>query len=561
MRRIFILLFLCCAGKSFAQHTLFIPDTLSGTSFNLTVHPDSVQFFPGKITQTFGVNSNSYLGPTLIMRKGDSVSLTVNNNMGDTTTMHWHGLHVAPKNDGGPFSMIMDGMSWNPQFIVRNNAATYWYHPHMMMKTAEQAIKGDAGLIIIRDDAEASLALPRRYGVDDFPIIVQCAELDTQNQFMPTGMVDSIVLVNGTDSPKVAMPAQVVRMRLLNASGERTFNFGFTANKAFKVIANDAGLLTAPVATTRIRLSPGERAEIVIDLDGMAGQTIYLKSNASELPTGIQGGPTMPMPPGSPLMNSPLNGIDFNILQINIGTQTASHIATIPASLVADTPYLESMANATRTIHMEADSMMVMDGPFYFNHQLFDMNRIDYHIPVNNTEIWTLLDSTMVAHPFHIHDVHFYILDRNGNPPATVERGRKDVVLIQPNETVRLIMKFEDFADTTIPYMYHCHILMHEDDGMMGQFVVGNYSDGVPNVPTPADLRIYPNPVQDELNIATGITPPNATITITDIFGRELYRSPYTGQLTLNTSRWNSGIYFVQLSTDGGSEVRKVLVE
>ena len=135
------------------------------------------------------------------------------------------------------------------------------------------------------------------------------------------------------------------------------------------------------------------------------------------------------------------------------------------------------------------------------------------------------------------------------------------MVLIQPNETVRLIMKFEDFADTTIPYMYHCHILMHEDDGMMGQFVVGNYSDGVPNVPTPADLRIYPNPVQDELNIATGITPPNATITITDIFGRELYRSPYTGQLTLNTSRWNSGIYFVQLSTDGGSEVRKVLVE
>ena len=561
MRRIFILLFLCCAGQSFAQHTLFIPDTLSGTSFNLTVHPDSVQFFPGTITQTFGVNSNGYLGPTLIMRKGDSVSLTVNNNMGDTTTMHWHGLHVAPKNDGGPFSMIMDGMSWNPQFIVRNNAATYWYHPHMMMKTAEQAIKGDAGLIIIRDDAEALLALPRRYGVDDFPIIVQCAELDSQNQFMPTGMVDSIVLVNGTDSPKVTMPAQVVRMRLLNASGERTFNFGFTANKAFNVIANDAGLLTAPVATTRIRLSPGERAEIVIDLDGMAGQTIYLKSDASELPTGIQGGPTMPMPPGSPLMNSPLNGIDFNILQINIGAQTASPITTIPASLVADTPYLESMANATRTIHMEADSMMVMDGPFYFNHQLFDMNRIDYHIPLNNTEIWTLLDSTMVAHPFHIHDVHFYILDRNGNPPATVERGRKDVVLIQPNETVRLIMKFEDFADTTIPYMYHCHILMHEDDGMMGQFVVGNYSDGVPNTSTPADLLIYPNPAQNELNITTGITPQSATITITDIFGRELYRSPFTGQLTLNTSHWNSGVYFVQLSADGGGLVRKVVLE
>jgi blue copper oxidase len=560
--RLVILALVCFISQAKGQNLLQIPDTLSGTTFNLTVHPDSVQFSPGLITQTFGINGSKYLGPTLIMRKGDSVSITVNNQIGDTTTMHWHGLHVAPTNDGGPSSMIMDGMSWNPQFVVRNNAATYWYHPHMMAKTAAQAIKGDVGLIIIRDNEEAALNLPRIYGVDDFPVIVQSLELDTFNQFMPKGMVDSVVFVNGTSNPYVNMPAQVVRMRMLNASGERTFNFGFTASKSFKVIANDAGLLTAPVATTRVRLSPGERAEILLNLNTMAGDTLYLMSYASELPMGVQGGPTMPMPPPSPPMNSPLNGIDFNILQIKIVAQTASPVTTIPSALIADTPYLESMAHVSRKITMSADSLMVMDGPFYFNNNVFDMMRVDYHIPLNNIEIWTLFDSTMVAHPFHIHDVHFYILDRNGVPPDAVESGRKDVLLIQPNETVRFITQFNDFADTTTPYMYHCHILMHEDDGMMGQFIVGQYTEATKNVTSMEGLSVYPNPATDELNISMNNehNGQKNSIKIVDVLGREKYNDVFYGSTKLNTSKWGKGIYTLYLITDKGAAVQKVVI-
>src|SRR4051812_47284332 len=118
MKSIIAAALVLAANNLAAQNLLYIPDTLSGSTFNLTVHRDSVQFKPGKITATLGVNANRYLGPTLIMRKGDSVSITVNNETRDTTTMHWHGLHVAPKNDGGPMSMIMDGMSWNPRFVV-----------------------------------------------------------------------------------------------------------------------------------------------------------------------------------------------------------------------------------------------------------------------------------------------------------------------------------------------------------------------------------------------------------------------------------------------------------
>ncbi len=539
-------------GNVHAQHTLFIPDTLSGTSFNLDVHRDSIRLKTGRITQSLGINSYHYFGPTIILRKGDSVSLTVNNHIGDTTTMHWHGLHVAPSNDGGPQSMIMDGMDWTPRFVVRNRAATYWYHPHMMAKTAEQAMKGDVGLILVRDNEEAALTLPRRYGLDDFPIVVQSLELDTFNQFMPKGMKDSVVLVNGTDTPMVSMPAQVVRMRMLNGSGERTFNFGFTANKHFKIIANDNGLLRTPVDVTRIWLSPGERVEILIDLSGMQGQTIHLKSYASEIPMGVQGGPTMPMPPGSPDMNSPLNGVDFNILQINIGAQTASPVTTIPTSLVADTPLIASMANAHRTIHMTADSMMVMDGPFYFNGNTFDMMRIDYKIPLNNIEIWTLLDSTMVAHPFHLHDVHFYILDRNGVAPSPQEAGRKDVVLIKPNETVRFIAQFTDFADTTTPYMYHCHILMHEDDGMMGQFLVGDYPNKI-NQPSTMPLSIKPNPAGNELTIESdcfnGTQKPVVVVAQPDGRIVNVNTTFIDGRITVNTSDLCSGLYFVSVKS------------
>lgn len=491
---------ICILTGATAQTAIPIPDTLSGSSIVLTMHRDSVQFFPGQLSQTYAFNQYKYLGPTLILRKGQNVSILVNNQIGDTTTVHWHGMHVAAVNDGGPHTMIMNGMSWNPQFTVLDRAAMYWYHPHFHGKTAKQAIKGAAGVIIVRDSAEAELNLPRTYGVDDYPIIVQCQQYDANNQAMPLGMQDSTLLVNGTINPMLAIPAQVVRLRLLNASGERTFNFGFTGNKTFKVIGSDGGLLNAPISTTRIKVSPGERYEVLLDVSGMNGQTIYLMSYGSEIPMGTQGGPTMPMPPGNPPMDSPLNGVDYNILKLNVVAPTPNAITTTPTGLVTVTPWQTSQANITRPVNFSAQNMMSMDGPFYMNGQLFDMMRIDYHIPLDNVEIWSLTNQTMVAHPFHMHDVQFYVLDRDGNPPPAAERGRKDVVLVAPNETVRFITKFETFADTGTAYMFHCHILMHEDAGMMGQFVVVPKTTGIIEIPANG-IKMYPNPANDQLNL------------------------------------------------------------
>lgn len=547
--------------KGYSQNAIPIPDTLSGPVYNLNIHPDSVQFLPGTKTFTNAFNQYSYLGPTLILHKGENVTMNVLNSLDDTTTVHWHGLHVPAMADGGPHTFFLSGSTWSPQFTVNNHASTFWYHPHTHMKTGQQAMRGAAGMIIVRDSIEANLNLPRQYGIDDFPIVVQSQQMDANNQILWRGMHDSLLLVNGTQNPMLSIPAQVVRLRLLNASQERNFNFGFTGNRTFKVIGNDGGLLNAPVDVTRIRLSPGERAEVLLDLTGMTGQQFYLMSYASEFGAGIQGG--TPMPGMDTSMYSPINGIDFNILQLNVSTQTINPVTTIPASLVSIIPWDQSNFNEFRNIIISAQSMMSMDGPFYFNGQLFDMNRIDYRIPLNNVEIWSLSNQSMVAHPFHLHGVQFFVLDRDGVTVQSFEAGPKDVVMVAPNETVRFITKFEDYADSTMPYMYHCHILMHEDDGMMGQYVVLPNTSGVQENGNQNLFSLYPIPVTDELNLKFSFSA-SGTISVHDLMGRIIMSdSIQNGQrnLILNTSRWKDGIYFISLEWNGKIETQKLIVQ
>ena len=115
---------------------------------------------------------------------------------------------------------------------------------------------------------------------------------------------------------------------------------------------------------------------------------------------------------------------------------------------------------------------MGMMGDFTINGRRFDHSRIDFAVPLGATETWTWTNTTPMLHPMHIHDVQFRILSRNGQPPAAHEAGLKDTVLIRPQETVDLRLSFADYADPVLPYMYHCHILEHEDAGMMGQFTV-----------------------------------------------------------------------------------------
>ncbi len=155
-------------------------------------------------------------------------------------------------------------------------------------------------------------------------------------------------------------------------------------------------------------------------------------------------------------------------MTINVNSATANPITTLPTSLASINRLQESQANKTRSFELEES----FSGAFTINGQSMDINRIDQTIKLNDIEIWEVTNDSDFPHPFHIHDIQFLILTRNGSPPPENESGWKDTVLVMPRETVKIITQFSDFADPDLPYMFHCHILEHEDAGMMGQFVV-----------------------------------------------------------------------------------------
>lgn len=533
------------------QNLLSIPDTLTGTSFNLHVKDTTHEFYNSITTNTMGVNA-SYLGPTLIVNKGDSIQINVFNDLMDTTTIHWHGMHVSPTNDGGPHSIIPPSTVWSPSFQVRNNAAIYWYHPHLHMMTNMQATMGAAGIIMVRDAVESALSLPRKYGVDDFPLVLQSKCFDNSKQIVVGNHADSVTMVNGTIDPYLPIPAQVIRLRLLNASSDRNYRLGINNNMNFYQIATDGGLLDAPISLTRITLSPGERAEILVDLTSYNGQTLQLMNYGSEIPNGMYGSAQPGMGAGltANLIGysaNVLNGSNFSMLELQVGAPTSNPVTSIVSTLTTNTPPSLASVNQNRGLTFTSTNNIV--GPFLINGSAFNMNTINYSIPLNNTEQWTLTNQSPIAHPFHIHDVQFYITDINGNLPPANMQGPKDVVLVMPMQTVTFITKFETFCNDTMPYMYHCHMLPHEDAGMMGQFVVSCPTNGMDNLENIQDL-FYPNPFTDFINISS-IDYGNSLVYIYNQEGRlVLQKENSNAYISLNG--FASGIYFIKLVNDRG---------
>ena len=524
-----------------ALNPLHIPDTLQGPVFNLSIGQSNRAFFPGNTTQTLAYNGHSYLGPTLILRRGWQVQATIQNNLADTTTLHWHGLHVSAHTDGGPHSPILPGQQWNPHFTCLDKASTYWYHPHFHGKTARQTMQGAAGLIIVRDGEEAALDLPRRYGVDDFPLIVQSLEFDTTNQINPKSLRDSVVLVNGTHRPYLEVPGQWTRLRLLNASNARNFNLGLSGNQSFQLIGTDGGLLGKPLSVSRVRLAPGERAEVLINFEPYVGQSLSFKSYGSEIPVGTQGGPLGAVPAGTPSMQSSLNGTDFEVIEFRVQPQTSHPVVAIPDSLAAQTRLAESSATGFRNIRFSPVVPGSVIGPFLINDSSFNMQRIDFQIPVNSVEIWTIQNQTVVAHPFHLHGFSFYIIDRYGAPVEPQEQGRRDMVLVSPNEELRIIVKFTEFADSTMPYMFHCHLLTHEDEGMMGQFVVKPLPTETAKMQA-ASFFSFPNPFQNQVRLdGIGQHEPWA---IFDAFGKSIVSGK--GPASIAAYEWPVGLYILR---------------
>lgn len=413
--------------------------------YEVIAQEGTTEFFEGIPTETYGYNGD-LLGPTLLLERGEKVEVKITNDLDEPTTFHWHGLEVPGKIDGGPRSEIQPGDSQVITLEADQPAATLWYHPHVHGSTAEQVFKGLSGMLLIKDDPDSHPELPDDYGIDDIPLIFQDRLFDQNNQLTynslmnQDGTLGNISIVNGTINPKLTITKSVMRFRLLNGANARNYTFRLSNGANFTQIASDGGLLDEPVQTDTLTLAASERAEILIDFSTMAEEeslSIINDDGAVLLPFELS------------LEESPADSTKM---------------------WTADEPFLTDQETAmpvSKEIELFGMAEMVT-----INGNKFDMDRIDFRQEQGVTEVWEVYNRPDMMggmiHPFHIHGTQFKIISRDGKKPNPNEYGLKDSVLVEPGERVKLLVTFPEKG----VFVFHCHILEHEDNGMMGQVEV-----------------------------------------------------------------------------------------
>lgn len=430
--------------------------------FDLTLQTGETEVLRGKKAATWGANG-PFLAPTIRASRGDDVALSVRNELPELTTIHWHGMHLPADMDGGPHQPIEPGDTWEPYWTIDQPASTLWYHPHPHGETALHVYRGIAGLFLVDDDTGDTV--PSEYGVDDVPLIIQDKNFTDDGEFRVDSGLDQVlsgnagrssfgiqgdtILVNGTHNPMFEARRTLTRFRLLNGSNARFYNLGFTDDRTFRLIATENGFLPdGPVELDRLLLGPGERAEILVEVE--AGDDVILRSYEQDL--GVAG------------VNGSFIGANdtFDIIRIRAAADLETSGDYRHPETDNATPEIPDEV-VTRRFELQEHQKI--------NGKTMDMARIDEVVAANATEIWEVTSDGQ-PHTFHIHGATFHVLDVDGNEPEEHLRGPKDTVLVSRDHPVRLLVQFREYTDPEFPYMFHCHILRHEDNGMMGQFVV-----------------------------------------------------------------------------------------
>lgn len=462
--------------------TLPMIDATASRAFAIAAVGGETEFVTGAPSPTLGFDQ-PYLGPVIRVRPGTEVAASIANRTDVPISVHWHGLLVPGDRDGGPHQQIAPGETWRPLLPVAQPPATLWYHTHLHGETASRVYAGLAGVLIVDDGIDADRGLPATYGVDDLVLVLQDKRLDASGQalYRPGeadlmhGFLGDTAVVNGRLGPRFSVPPGIVRLRLVNGANARNFDLAFADGRLFALIATDQGTLPKPLALSRIRLTPGERVELLVDFASGDGATLVSAPHAETRGAMRMGGMMHDALPLPETFTAP-----FPIAAFAVDPALPAPVRTLPAALDAlDEPLPEPTATR-RFVLNDMGAMMgsgmgqgghgVPDAPaFGINGQPFDMGRLDAALRLGAAERW-IVSSEMMGHPFHIHGVRFRILSENGNPPRVENSGWKDTVFVE-GET-ELLVRFDHPAGASNPFMLHCHILEHEDLGMMGQFTV-----------------------------------------------------------------------------------------
>jgi len=440
--------------------------------------------------------NNNPLPLVIRVNRGDDMTLKFNNQLASDSTIHWHGFKIPADMDGGPDYPVKPNGSKIYSFKMNQPASSLWFHPHPDMQTGKQVYMGLAGVYIIEDDIskelEASNQLPS--GDKDVVLLVQDRRFDIEangkrellymNGDMDSdGMLGNVVLVNGSAYPKLEVSTSKYRFRLYNVSNAKNYDFAFSDGREFTIVATDGGLLKNPVKVNHIMLGAAERVEIIADFSKESvGSKIEFISRAFQddnmnMGNGMGGGNNNNNNMDNQVGGRSPNGTEVSVMRFDVTTVENDNIViynTIPQRAEITNRIDMSSANNIGN-ERQFNMTMSMGGgamTFVINGKAFDPTRVDEYVQANSTEIWNLTNNSPMAHPFHAHAIQWQILSRNGVPSSGVDLGWKDTFLVKANESVKIIGRFEPV--NVGDYMYHCHILEHEDAGMMGYFRVGD---------------------------------------------------------------------------------------
>lgn len=495
-----------------------VPDV----DLRLRAAPDEVRIFEGAPTRvwryvtsldrgpatTLQPLTGTHLGSVLRFRRGQRIRVRFRNDLDEPSIVHWHGLDVPEAADGHPRLAVGPGREYAYDFEVVNRAGTYWYHPHPHMRTAAQAYHGLAGVVIVSDPEDEALRLPS--GDRELILVLQDRRIDASNQLVYPAAMDGAamsgasrpatpgrgvggmgmrgvaggmgammetvngwlgdrLLVTGRPHPATRVQRGAYRVRLLNGSNARIYRLALDGGVPLTVIGADGGLLEHARTQTTITLAPGQRVDTLIDFSGQtAGARVVLRSLTFPVEAvGRVGmmGETSPLPQGAPL----------DVMTFEIAGGAAQPTVRLPDRLCA--PPAAWQPATTAPVRRVPLTFMRMQ--WLIAGRTFAMDEVadDETVAAGATQVWEFHNQPnpmgmAMAHPMHVHGTQFRVLSRSGADAHPLRAGivdtpATDTVLVLPGETVRIQLTFSRYPGL---YLYHCHILEHEDMGMMRNF-------------------------------------------------------------------------------------------
>lgn len=463
---------------------LVLPPVLRGRNPRVTMERRPVQIFATGEPTPMWTYGGTYPGPTIMRPTGRSTKVTFAHRLpprSGSMSVHLHGDHHSSADDGQPMShLIRRGESRTYHYPLRDDGqplpgSTFWYHDHRMDRTGHNVWRGLQGMFLVTDPAERRLDLPR--GRYDLPLMISERSFEPGSHRLtdpfddPTwpsieayvpylflgpdappndATLGDFVLVNGRYAPYAEVDAHRYRLRLVNGSNFTSYNFALSDGRPLTQIGTGNGLLPKPVERSEILLGPAQRADVVVDFRDAEGQTIRLDS------VSMSGGSIQGIGP------RPAQLMEFRVADpVTDETRVPARLLEYPGFTVPD------RVAATWTFGLDGDPSS--GTAWTINDRVFDPHRVAHTATLGTTEKWRLRNTSPITHYVHIHQELWRTISRDGKRPPPWERGYEDTWRLDPGETVEVAARFTDFPGK---FMVHCHMLDHEDHGMMAQFRV-----------------------------------------------------------------------------------------